>query len=164
MAVVLLASYSCVQDTTEDLGPVVSGSGQEGGKVATLRVSMPASSRTALGDKVDGKYPVSWCEGDVLTVNGKPTTSITISEEDSGVAIFELPLGITIPYNIVYPYIGEDSVESKDGKYPVMFLTEQQHTAHQCMRGLTVLMMFIWSTSHPLSAWALRLRLVRVLI
>ena len=107
---------------------MVSGSGQEGGKVATLRVSMPASSRTALGDKVDGKYPVSWCEGDVLTVNGKPTTSITISEEDSGVAIFELPLGITIPYNIVYPYIREDSVESKDGKYPVMFLTEQQHT------------------------------------
>ena len=129
MAVVLLASYSCVQDTTEDLGPVVSGSGQGGGKVATLRVSMPASSRTALGEKVDGKYPVSWCEGDVLAVNGKPTTSITISEEDSGVAVFELPLGITIPYNIVYPYCGDGvAAEGENGKYPVMFLSEQQHT------------------------------------
>ena len=125
----MFASYSCVQDKTEDLAPVVSGAagGSEG--VSTLQVSMPVSSRTALGEKTDGKYPVSWCESDVLAVNGKPTTSITINESAPNVAVFKLPLGITIPYSIVYPYPGEGVVaDGKDGKYPVVFASEQMHT------------------------------------
>ena len=109
MAVVLFASYSCVQDTTEDLAPVISAPELENGAVKTLQAVMPASSRTALGEKTDdGKYPVSWCEGDVLAVNGKPTLGININEGDASVAVFDLPLGITIPYHIVYPYPGED--------------------------------------------------------
>ena len=80
MAVVLLASYSCVQDATEDLAPVISDPNGGSGDVKTLQVTMPVSSRTALGEKVDGKYPVSWSEGDKLAVNGKPTVSIAINE------------------------------------------------------------------------------------
>ncbi len=125
----MLASYSCVQDTTADLAPVISEPNGGSGEVGTLQVSMPVSSRTALGDKVDGKYPVSWCESDVLAVNGKPTTGIAIYEETPNVAVFDLPLGITIPYHIVYPYQGEDvAVEANSGKYPVVFSAEQQHT------------------------------------
>ena len=130
MAVVLFASYSCVQDTTEDLAPVISAPELENGAVKTLQAVMPASSRTALGEKTDdGKYPVSWCEGDVLAVNGKPTLGININEGDASVAVFDLPLGITIPYHIVYPYAGEDVVvNAESGAYPVTFATEQMHT------------------------------------
>ena len=129
MLVVLLVSYSCVQDTTEDLAPVISEPNGGSGEVKTLQVSMPAPSRTELGEKVDGKYPVSWCESDVLAVNGKPTTGITIYEETPNVAVFALPMGITIPYHIVYPYQGDNVVvEANSGKYPVVFSAEQMHT------------------------------------
>jgi hypothetical protein len=57
---------------------------------------------------VDGKYPVAWCEDDVLAVNGKPTLGIKINEEAANIAVFDLPFGITIPYHIVYPFQGDD--------------------------------------------------------
>ena len=129
MSVVLLGAFSCTQDITEDQTPIVSGDGSGSGEVKTLQVSMPVSTRTELGEKVDGKYPVSWCESDVLAVNGKPTTGITIYEDRPNVAVFNLPLGITIPYHVVYPYQGENvAVEANSGKYPVVFSAEQQHT------------------------------------
>ncbi len=129
MSVVLLAAAACTQDLTDDQAPVISGNGGGSGEVKTLQVSMPTSSRTELGEKVDGKYPVSWCETDVLAVNGKPTTGINIYEENPSVAVFNLPQGITIPFHIVYPYQGEDvAVEANSGKYPVVFSAEQQHT------------------------------------
>ena len=145
MAVVLFASYSCVQDTTEDLAPTITGPGSESGEVATLRVSLPTPSRTELGEKdADGKYPVYWCEEDVLAVNGKPTTKITIDESDRSVAVFDLPLGITIPYHLVYPYQGEGvEVNTESGKYPVVFASEQMHTEGSFAQGSAP--MYGWS-------------------
>ena len=129
MSVVLLGAFSCTQDVTEDHSLIVSGNGGESGEVKTLQVSMPGSTRTELGAKVDGKYPVSWSEGDVLAVNGKPTTGIAIYEETPNVAVFDLPVGITIPYHVVYPYQGENvAVVADSGKYPVVFSAEQKHT------------------------------------
>ena len=129
MSVVLLATFSCTQDVTEDQALVVPETGSGSGEVKTLQVSMPVSSRTELGEKVDGKYPVSWSETDVLAVNGKPTTGIDIHADAPNVAVFNLPMGITIPYHIVYPYQGEDvAVEANSGKYPVVFSAEQKHT------------------------------------
>ena len=83
MAVVLLATYSCVQDSTEDLAPVISAPGQDSGEVKALQIALPTPSRTELGDKgLDGKYPVYWCadagKEDVLSVNGEPTTGIEL--------------------------------------------------------------------------------------
>ena len=132
MSVVLLATFACVQDPTEVQAPIVSGSGSESGEVKTLQVSMPVSTRTELGEKVDGKYPVTWCEEDVLAINGKATTGITIDPHQTGdksVAVFKLPMGVTIPYHIVYPYQGDDvAVEVGSGKYPVLFSARQMHT------------------------------------
>ena len=129
MSVVLLATFACVQDPTESQAPIVVGPGSGSGEVQTLQVSMPVSTRTELGEKVDGKYPVSWCESDVLAVNGKPTTGITIYKETPNVAVFDMPMGITIPFHLVYPYPGEDvAVETGSGKYPVVFSAEQKHT------------------------------------
>ena len=144
MAVVLLATYSCVQDSTEDLAPVVSGSVNGSGEVKTLQVALPVPTRTELGEKVDGKYPVFWSEGDVLAVNGKPTTNIAINEDNKSVAVFDLPLGSTIPYHIVYPYPGEDvAVNSGSGLYPVVFAVNQLHTEGTFAQGAAP--MYAWS-------------------
>ena len=144
MAVVLLATYSCVQDSTEDLAPVVSGSANGSGEVKTLQVALPNPTRTELGEKVDGKYPVFWSEGDVLAVNGLPTTNIAINEGNKSVAVFDLPLGSTIPYHIVYPYPGEDvAVNSGSGMYPVVFMANQQHTEGTFAKGAAP--MYSWS-------------------
>ena len=144
MAVVLLATYSCVQDSTEDLAPAVSGSVNGSGEVKTLQVALPNPTRTEMGDKVDGKYPVFWSEDDVLAVNGEPTTKISINEGDKSVAVFDLPLGSTIPYHIVYPYPGEDvAVNSGSGLYPVVFAVNQQHTEGTFAQGSAP--MYTWS-------------------
>ena len=144
MAVVLLATYSCVQDSTEDLAPVVSGSVNGSGEVKTLQVALPVPTRTELGEKADGKYPVFWSEGDVLAVNGKPTTNIAINEGNKSVAVFDLPLGSTIPYHIVYPYPGEDvAVNSGSGLYPVVFTVNQLHTEGTFAQGAAP--MYSWS-------------------
>jgi hypothetical protein len=144
MAVVLLATYSCVQDQTEDLAPVVSGAANGSGELKTLQVALPAPTRTELGDKVDGKYPVYWSESDVLAVNGEPTTKISIDESNKSTAIFDLPLGSTIPYHIVYPYPGEDvAVNSGSGLYPVVFAANQHHTEGTFAQGAA-----------PMHAWS----------
>ncbi len=144
MAVVLLATYSCVQDTTEDLAPVVSGPVSGSGEVKTLQVALPNPTRTELGELAEGKYPVFWSEGDVIAVNGKPTTNISIKEDNKSVAVFDLPLGVTIPYNVVYPYPGENvSVNSDSGKYPVVFMTNQHHTEGTFAKGAAP--MYSWS-------------------
>ena len=144
MAVVLLATYSCVQDQTEDLAPVVSGSANGSGELKTLQVALPTPTRTELGDKVDGKYPVYWSESDVLAVNGEPTTKISIDESNKSTAIFDLPLGSTIPYHIVYPYPGEDvAVNSGSGLYPVVFAANQHHTEGTFAQGAA-----------PMHAWS----------
>jgi len=137
MAVVLLATYSCVQDSTEDLAPVISAPSQDSGEVKALQIALPTPSRTELGDKgLDGKYPVYWCadagKEDVLSVNGEPTTGIELVNPDadgrSSVAIFDMPLQSTIPYSIVYPYNADVEVDTTTGMYPVKFLSEQEHT------------------------------------
>ena len=144
MAVVLLATYSCVQDSTEDLAPILSGPNSGSGEVKTLQVALPNPTRTEMGDKVDGKYPVFWSEADVLAVNGEPTTKISIDEGNKSVAVFDLPLGSTIPYHIVYPYPGADvAVNSGSGLYPVVFAVNQQHTEGTFAQGAAP--MYTWS-------------------
>ena len=144
MAVVLFVSYSCVQDTTEDLAPVISESGSGSGEVKTLQVTLPNPSRTTLGEKVDGKYPVYWSEGDVLSVNGRQTSGISISENNKSVAIFDMPSSVSVPYHIVYPYPGEDVVaDANSGKFPVVFPTNQDYTEGTFAQGAAP--MYAWS-------------------
>ncbi|MBR2032441.1 MAG: hypothetical protein IKA04_09570 [Alistipes sp.] len=146
MAVVLLTSYSCVQDTTEDLAPVITDPSQESGSgvVRTLQVALPTPSRTELGERNDdGKYPVYWETGDVLAVNGEPTTSISIVEDNRSVAVFDMPLETSIPYNIVYPYNADLEVDTQSGMYPVKFLSEQVHTEGTFASGSAP--MYAWS-------------------
>ena len=58
-------ALSCVTDTTEELGVKVEGQGG----VQEVAISLE-QSRTQLGEKADGIYPLYWSEGDAIAING----------------------------------------------------------------------------------------------
>ena len=125
VAVVLLASYSCVQDTTADLGQTV-GSNQ--GEMVTLSATISApEARTALGEKVGNVYPITWSEGDVVSVNGY-AAGVEIVRGDKSVANLSVPASLETPYNLVYPWVEGVSASEQNGYSPVVFPSVQAHT------------------------------------
>ena len=110
--------FSCVADATEELGVKI-------GAVSEVTLSLE-ESRTQLGEKVDGLYPVVWSEGDAITVNGVASVPLAASQADVAAATFTLKGEITHPFNAVYPAaVGVES--ATDGPYPVTFLAEQEY-------------------------------------
>ena len=107
---VLFAGFACTTDATENLGVAVGGQTE-----ITLSLE---ESRTQLGAEVDGIYPVSWCEGDAISVNGIESHSITIANEGK-IATFTFNGVVNYPYCIAYP-------AATEGK--VIFAAEQNHT------------------------------------
>ena len=89
----LFAGSSCVTDVTEDLGVKVGGQ-------TTLTISLE-ESRTQLGEKADGVYPLYWSAGDQISVNG--VTSAALAEGGSAYATFVLEGTLNHPYSVVYP-------------------------------------------------------------
>lgn len=59
-------------------------------------------SKTALQDKVDGKYPLVWSEGDVLVLNGVPSKPLDASLAGRSYADFEFEGTFSAPYDLVY--------------------------------------------------------------
>ena len=112
-AVAALFAFACTTDTTEDLGVQLgNGAGQ-----TTLTLSLE-ESRTQLGEKANDLYPVTWSEGDAISVNGVTSSKIEISENKS-VATFTFNEVLAYPYTIAYPAAAE-------GK--VLFADQQAHT------------------------------------
>ena len=91
--VVALLAFSCTTDVTEDLGVEVGGQ-------TTLTISLE-ESRTQLGEKVDGVYPLHWSAGDQISVNG--IVSNALAEGGSTSATFTLDGVLNYPYNVLYP-------------------------------------------------------------
>ena len=140
MAVVAgMFAFSCVTDTTEDLGVQLGGAhkGQ-----TTLSISMAEVTKTHLGEKVGELYPLLWSEGDAIAVNGVVSTPLTAEQADANVASFTLDVELEQPYCVVYPAEasrtegdvteGEEVVEPEpepaNTVYPVNFLAEQPYT------------------------------------
>ena len=98
---VLLAGFACTTDATDDLGAKVGGQTE-----ITLSLE---ESRTHLGAEVDGIYPVSWCDGDAISINGIKSQSITIANEGK-VATFAFNGVLNYPYHITYPAAAEGKV------------------------------------------------------
>ena len=111
-AIAALIAVSCTTDATEDLGIQLNGVGQ-----TTLTISLE-SSRTQLGEAVNGLYPVAWCANDAISVNGIKSTSIAIANNAS-VATFSFSGVLNYPYAVAYPAAGE-------GK--VLFADQQSYT------------------------------------
>ncbi|MBR2860112.1 MAG: hypothetical protein IKB90_08545 [Alistipes sp.] len=113
MAVVAgMFAFSCVTDTTEDLGVKVEGQG-----VTELALSLE-ESRTHLGEKAEGVYPLYWSEGDAIAVNG--TASNPLAAGGEATATFSFAEEVTAPLHIVYP--------ASEGANVVNFLAEQPYT------------------------------------
>lgn len=116
----LFAGFACTTDVTEDVGVAVDGQ-------TTLTISLE-SSRTQLGEKVDGVYPLYWSEGDKIAVNGVASEALAASDEGKASATFVLNGATSRPYNIVYP-AAEGVTALASGCYPVVFPAEQSYKA-----------------------------------
>ena len=134
LAVVALFAYSCVTDTTEDLGIKISGDQTE----ITLSLE---ESRTHLGEAAEGVYPLYWSEGDKIAINGIASTALTAEQAGSPSTQFTFANGeLSFPYNIVYPApttklditLGDVRAE---GVQRVTFLAEQPYTVGSFAEG-----------------------------
>ena len=110
--VVALLAFSCTTDTTEDLGVAVGGQ-------TTLTISLE-ESRTQLGEKADGLYPLYWSEGDQLSLNGVASAALTAEQAGAASTQFTFDGVIGYPYNIIYPASATNEVT---------FLAEQSYVA-----------------------------------
>ena len=126
MAVVLVAAYSCATDTAEDLGVNFS----QDHKV-TLSIE---ESRTQLGEKADGVYPVTWCENDAVAINGVASNGITISGNGTA-AEFSFATEVVRPYNVVYPAPAAGTVASAENLQVVTFPATQLYKAGSFAEG-----------------------------
>ena len=107
----LFASFACTTDVTEDLGVNVGGQ-------TTLTFSLE-ESRTQLGEKAEGIYPLYWSAEDQLSVNGVASAALSADEAGKASAVFTFDGALSYPYNVVYP--------ASNGN-EVTFLAVQNHT------------------------------------
>jgi len=110
LAVVALAVVGCTTDTTEDFGVTVDGQ-----KTITLSLE---ESRTQLGTEVNGLYPLTWSEGDKISVNGVESGEAIIDSNNPANASFVV--SGSAPYCIAYPAAPEGQV---------LFAAEQEHVS-----------------------------------
>jgi len=115
MAVVAgVLAFSCVTDTTEDLG-VNLGEGQS----TTLTLSL-GDSRTYIGEYDGVQYPMYWSEDDKISVNGHTSSPLTAKDiNDNGKsATFTIPAVLEGDYCVTYPAAAKGQVK---------FAAEQTH-------------------------------------
>ena len=119
----LCVCFACTTDATEDVGA------QLGGAVQTEITLSLEESRTQLGEKADGVYPLYWSEGDKIAVNGIASNEVPAEAVGAPSAQFTINGSVTYPHNIVYPAPAEDIVAVTEGCYPVVFPANQAYKA-----------------------------------
>ncbi len=106
-------ALSCVTDTTEDLGV------KHGGQTE-ITLSLE-ESRTQLGEKADGIYPLYWSEGDAISANGVASTALSATQAGSAAATFVINGEVKAPYCIAYPAAAANQV---------LFAAQQSHVGN----------------------------------
>ena len=99
---VLFTSFACTTDVTEDLGVAVGGQ-------TTITVSLE-ESRTQLGEKADGVYPLYWSANDQISVNGIVSNALSTNEAGAANATFTFAGALEHPYCVVYPATSANEV------------------------------------------------------
>ena len=120
-AVAALFAVSCTTDVTEDLGVNL------GGK-HSIAISLE-ESRTQLGEKADGVYPLYWSEEDKIAINGVASAPAQIDAANKANAMFSFAESLERPFHVVYPAPAEGVVAATKGLYPVTFPASQSYTA-----------------------------------
>ena len=87
-----------------------------------LTLELPGTTKTVLGDALEGVRPVLWCKGDKISVNGVASQALAI-EENVPTASFVFEKELSAPYSIIYP-----AAMVKDGG-AVITLPSQQKAA-----------------------------------
>ena len=123
LSALFLFAVGCQSDATTENAVAVGGG-------ATLTVSL-SQTRTSLGGKVDGTYPVYWSEGDKIVVDGKLSEEVVIDTKDNSRATFSVAAGFSYPCSITYPYCETTSAEQA----VVEFLAEQTYTEGSFAQG-----------------------------
>ena len=91
LSVLALTVLSCTRQEQASSGDFV------------LEVSMPETlTKTVLGPKAAGVYPVLWSVGDYITVNGVPSKPLTALEAGAATAVFHFSAPIKTPYHVQY--------------------------------------------------------------
>lgn len=91
LSVLALTVLSCTRQEQASSGDFV------------LEVSMPETlTKTVLGLKAAGVYPVLWSVGDYITVNGVPSKPLTALEAGAATAVFHFSAPIKTPYHVQY--------------------------------------------------------------
>lgn len=68
-----------------------------------LEVSMPETvTKTVLGPKAAGVYPILWSAGDYITVNGVRSKPLTALEAGAATAVFHFSEPVKTPYRVQY--------------------------------------------------------------
>lgn len=83
-------------------------------------VSDGTTTKTALGEKTGGKYPVIWSEGDCIIVNGVVSKPLTAEAAGSNTATFTMGKTLTPPYTAIYPAdaLNSDLITIKSEQMP----------------------------------------------
>ena len=83
-------------------------------------VSDGTTTRTALGEKTGGKYPVIWSEGDCIIVNGIVSKPLTAEAAGSNTATFTMGKTLPPPYTAIYPAdaLNSDLITIKSEQMP----------------------------------------------
>lgn len=122
VAALVLCCVGCTTGLREEVGAGVSAPN-------VLTVSVPSPTKVALGDKTNGVYAVSWCEGDKISVNGHISEEAVINPSDPASAQFEIKnASLSYPYNVLYP-ASESNV--------VTFASQQNYVAGTFENGTT---------------------------
>lgn len=69
----------------------------------TLEASMPGTdTKTMLGAKSAGAYPVLWASGDVITVNGVVSKPLASGDAGAKTAVFSFAGDVSTPFNVLF--------------------------------------------------------------
>ena len=98
----LFAGFACTTDATEDLGVLAEGQ-------TTLTLSLE-ESRTQLGEKADGVYPLYWSADDQISVNGVASNLLSVEDAGKASATFVFNGTLAYPYSVVYPAASANEV------------------------------------------------------
>lgn len=107
VALLVMGAIGCTTDTVEnEINPM------QGTTILNVDIPNP-QTKVGLGEKgEDGKYPMHWCSGDKISVNGNISEEAVINPDNTCSAQFEFKSAVlNYPYNVLYPASTDGTVE-----------------------------------------------------